>query len=400
MRKIRVSILSIAVALLGIMSINAQENKDKKEVFKPSMKIEGRIMYDFDFLSAGDNYNFAGNEFRRLRLAAKGKVTKNVSYKADFDFTNGKIAYRDVYIKLTAPGNIGNVTIGSFAEPTGLDMLTSSKYITFIERAMMTTTQYGKYNTGFRYENQKLFDGKIGLQLAYTFNGSPSSAYKDLDLNGGANFIGRVTGKILENKEKKQLIHLGVNYEFRNDEKDDFGYKFRTENHMGNKTSIASTGALKNTSDIGFELAATFGPLSLQSEYELASIVSSVDTYKTSGYYGYVSYFITGENRPYKNSVFNRVKPKTDFCLKDKTWGAIELVARYSVMDLNDNLDVDGNDNKNYKISNITAGFNWHLNKNTRIMYNFTSGNHEDLAPVEYEDDNLIGHLIRFQVDF
>ncbi len=399
MKNIRISIITIALALVGVMSINAQEKKGTDNVFKPSIKMEGRIMYDFNFLSAGD-YEFSGSKFRRLRLAAKGKLSKNISYSADFDFTGGKIAYRNVFIKYTMPSNYGNITIGSFDEPTGLDMLTSSKYITFIERAMMTATQYGKYNTGFRYANQKLLDGKMGVQLAYTFNGKASLAYQDDALEGGANFIGRVTGKILEDKEKRQLVHLGVNYEYRNDVRDDFSYKgFKTENSMGEKTIVSSVGNLKNTSDIGFEFAATFGSISLQSEYELASIVTDVDTYKTKGYYGYVSYFITGEHRPLKNSIFGRVKPKKEF-LEDGGFGAIELVARYSVIDLNDNLDVTGNDSNDYNIANITLGFNWHLNKHTRFMYNFISGNHNDLALVEYDDNSLIGHLIRFQVDF
>ncbi len=37
-------------------------------------------------------------------------------------------------------------------------MLTSSKYITFIERAFVTETQYGKHNAGFEYANYELLD--------------------------------------------------------------------------------------------------------------------------------------------------------------------------------------------------------------------------------------------------
>ncbi len=391
--------LTIAFALLGIMSINAQEKIDTKEAFKPSMKMEGRIMYDFTFLSAGD-YEFSGNKFRRLRLAAKGNVSKNVSYSADFDFTGGKIAYRNVFLRYKMPKNFGQLTVGSFEEPTGLDMLTSSKYITFIERALVTTTQYGKHNAGFEYANYNLFDDKVGLQLAYTFNGVSSQAHQDEELEGGANFIGRVVGKVFESKEKQQLIHLGVNYEYRNDVKEDFSYKsFKTENNMGQTTAITSVGNLKNTSDIGFELAGTFGSLSVQGEYEAGAIITDVDTFKSKSYYGYVSYFITGEHRPYKKGIFTRVKPKKEF-MKDGGLGAIELVARYSVMDLNENIDVNGNDSNDYKIANITVGFNWHFNKHTRFMYNFVSGDHNALAPIEYNNSSLTGHLIRFQVDF
>lgn len=392
-------VITMALVTAFSYNVNAQDIK-KEEVFKPTIKMEGRIMYDFNFLEAGDDYKFGGSKFRRLRIAAKGKLSKAISYSADFDFTAGKIAYRNVNIIYKMPKNYGKFTFGSFDEPTGLDMLTSSKYMTFIERAMMTTTQFGKYSTGFRYANQKILNGKIGLQLAYTFNGKGSLAYQDNDLYGGNNILGRITGKVYENKEKKQLIHIGFNYENRNDDKNDFKYKsFTTENSMGKKITIASAGKLKNTSDIGFELAAVIGSFSVQGEFESATINTDLNTFKSNGYYGYISYFITGENRTYKNSIFGRVKPKKNF-LKDGGFGAIELVGRYSVMNLNSNKDPNDIDNKKYEIANITLGFNWYLNPHTRLMYNYINGNHYDLAPTIYNGKNLIGHLIRFQVDF
>jgi len=363
-------------------------------------------MFDFNFLSAGDDYNLSGNEFRRMRLSAKGKISKNVSYAADFDFAGSKIAYRNVYLKLTAPDKLGSLMIGSFPEPTGLDMMTSSKYITFVERAMMYATQGGKYGAGFRYDNYNLADGKVGLQLAYTFNGGSNTAFKDVDLDGGANFIGRITGKILENKDSNQLVHLGLNYELRNSNTDSYGIgAFRTENHMAGGVAKYEPGSFGdtsnkflNTNDIGFEAAVTFGSLSIQGEYELASIKTEDDTYKSSGYYGYVSYFLTGESRPHKNGAFGRVKPKSDFCLKDGNWGAVELVARYSVVDFN-GYDVDDLSDDDIKIANITAGFNWYLNNNTRIMYNYISGDYNDIDPFG-DKEKLAGHLLRFQIDF
>lgn len=397
--KLATIISSFLLVFMFNQSVNAQGDAPTPIPFNKTFKMEGRIMYDFTFLSAGD-YEFSGTKFRRLRLTAKGKVSKNINYIADFDFTGGKIAYRNVNIKLTLPNKLGNLTMGSFEVPTGLDMLTSSKYITFIERAYVTNTQYGKHNAGFQYMNQHLLDGRMGLQLAYTFNGVGSKAFQDTNLEGGANIIGRLVGKVYENKDKRQVLHLGVNYENRNNETEDFGYKpFKIENNMGDAFAISSTGKLKNTSDLGFEAAATFGSLSFQGEYENGAIITDVDTYKTSSYYGYVSFFVTGEHRPYSNGVFTRVSPKSEF-LKDGGIGAIELVARYSVMDLNGNMDVDGTDDNNYIVENITLGFNWHWNKYTRLMYNFTYGDLNDLAPESYNEEKLLGNLVRFQVDF
>ncbi len=394
MRKLRVLILGAVIAGLGFQSISAQEVMKEKSVFKKTFKMEGRIMYDFNFLSASDSLSFSGNEFRRVRWATKGKIAKNVGFKVEFDFAGGAVNFRDVFLNFALPSSLGSIKVGSFTEPSSLNYMTSSKYITFFERSMMSNTQPFKYNAGFMYDNQKILDGKLGLQMSYTFNGNKALAFKDMSIGGGAIFVARVTTNLLNNKEKHQVVHLGVNYENRSNDSDDYYYKFRTENHMGDKHKVSGIGNFENTSDIGFELASTFGSLSVQGEYEISSIITDIDTYKAAGYYAFASFFVTGEHRPYKASSFGRVKPKKEFCLKDRGFGALELVARYSVMDFSSYPGVDSND----KIANITAGFNWHLNNYTRIMYNYTNGNFNDLET--YGDFNLTGHLIRFQVDF
>lgn len=408
MRKITLFILSLLYLGFGLQKTNAQDEKP----FQKTFKMEGRIMYDFNFLSAdapvegAESYNFAGNEFRRVRLAAKGKVAKNIGYKAEFDFAGGKLGFRDVFLKFNLPSSLGAVKVGSFTEPSSFDNMTSSKYITFFERSMMSNTQPFKYNAGFMYDNQKLLDGKMGLQMSYTFNGEKGIAYFDDSLTEGANFVARLTGVAYQDKETNKVVHLGVNFENRDNSNEEYKYSYRMENHMGIKEGGVNFEDVKNASDIGFELATTIGSLSIQAEFETASVNLNehdgdpTDTeykYTSTGYYAFISYFVTGEHRPYKKSTFGRVKPKNNFCIKDGGYGALELVARYSAMDYNDypGLDTD----KNYSLANVTAGFNWYLNNNTRIMYNYTNGVFNDFE--SYGKDNaLTGHLIRFQVDF
>lgn len=392
MKYYKVIILTIFLALIANINY-AQEGS----TFSPKKVIEGRIMYDFNFLNAGDSLNFSGQEFRRVRFAAKGSVARNIGYKVEFDLAGGAVNYRDVYLNFMLPKKAGHVLVGSFTEPTSLDNMTSSKYITFFSRSMMSHTQPFKYNSGFMYDNTKLADGRMGIQLAYTFNGDKHHGFIDKEIKYGNAFIGRLTGLVMQNDEKNQVVHLGVNYEQRANDNGAYGYKFRYENHMGDKTAVGVDTLFNHTSDLGFELATTFGPLSIQGEYEMASIVTENNTYTTNGYYAFVSYFITGEHRPYKHGSFGRVKPKNEFCLVDKTWGALELVARYSAMDLNGSSSYDGVDGT-HVIGNISAGFNWYLNAHTRIMYNYTTTNFNDLKV--YGDEALTGHLIRMQVDF
>jgi len=390
--KLRQFVLIIVVCF-AIQNSIAQETTEKP--FQKTFKMEGRIMYDFNFLSAGDSLDFAGNEFRRVRWATKGKLAPNLGYKVEFDFAGGAVNFRDVYLKFLLPNKAGNVFMGSFTEPTSLDNMTSSKYITFFERSMMSNTQPFKYNAGFMYDNQKLLNGNLGVQLAYTFNGDKEQAFGDAEIQKGGNFIARLTTALFKDKEKHQVLHLGLNYENRQNDTNSYSYKFRVENHMGDKYTVSRPGVFENTSDIGFEIAGTFKSFSLQAEYEASSIITELDTYKVKGYYGFISYFITGEHRPYKNSSFGRIKPKNDFCLKNGKLGALELVTRYSVMDFSNNPSITTTD----KIANITAGFNWYLNKYARIMYNYTQADFNDMNQL-YGDNTLQGHLIRFQLDF
>ena len=373
-------------AFFGTNEINAQDTN------YPSMSINGRIHYDLNFINYGEEA-FGGQEFRRMMFTAKGKVAERVAYSAQFEFAGGKLGFRDVYVKLgTLPYVGGYLKIGNFAEPTGLTMLTSSKYIPFIERAMLTSTQTFRWNSGFMYENHNLLNSKLGMQLAYTFNGDKNAAFLDNQLLDGGNFIGRLYGVAYKNTEKNHALHLGVNYERRDNPSGSFKLSFRPETHMYNKITYSHDVDLQN--DLGFELATTFGPLSLQGEYEMSRQDVGGETYSVNGYYALASFFITGEGRNYKKGSFGRVKPKNDFCALDNKWGAVELLARYSVMDFTDAMGVASFNGTDVEaVKNITIGLNWYLNKHTKLMYNFIYG---DLG----HDDNYLSNLVRVQVDF
>ena len=79
------------------------------------------------------------------------------------------------------------------------------------------------------------------------------------------------------------------------------------------------------------------------------------------------SYFLTGEHRPYdrKKAVFTRVKPINPFNLEKEQWGAWQLAARYSYLTFDDESIRGGTFN------DITAGVNWHLYDNARVMLNY-----------------------------
>ena len=148
----------------------------------------------------------------------------------------------------------------------------------------------------------------------------------------------------------------------------------------------------------GLEVAGVFGPFSAQAEYFNADVsrdnnMSDVDF---DGYYAQAGWFITGESRPYsgKSGKFGRVKPKSPFDLKKGGTGAVELVARYENLDLNDaGAGVTGGE-----LDIITGGVNWHINNNVRLMANVIDVDTDDNAVVA--DDDPTVYNFRAQWDF
>lgn len=391
----KLSTITLAIIILisgTVVSQNSQNDSLKKEKFTPSFSTGGRIMYDFNRIDSYEEKNsFTGSEFRRARLEMSGEVSENIGFQFQADFANAVIRFKALYIYFdNIPKIGGRLSVGNIHEPFSLDLLTSSKYITFIERASATDFIL-KWRTGFLYENFNLFHGKVGLQLAYTANNT-NAGLVDVKLEDGRNISGRVSGLVIDNKEKKQLLHLGLSYShgtpirINENETRQFIIAVKPEAHMANVSLFNVFDDVKNVQIAAVEAAYNWGRFSVQGEFVHGNVATHLGNFSVPSYYGYISYFITGEHRPYKHNenLFGRVSPIKEFNFKDN-WGAVELAARYSSFDLT---DADKG-----KMENITLGVNWYLNSRTRIMYNYIlSDNH---GP-----ENTDIHLLRFQIDF
>jgi phosphate-selective porin OprO/OprP len=371
-----------------IFSTNVFAQTQTENKFIKTIKLNGRIQADYEFLKRdkqGADVN--AFEFRRVQLAVSGKISPKIKYKLETNFSHAKIGFRDAYIKFLL-GKYGNFAIGSALEPTGINTLTSSKYITFVERSMLTSLKNFNWGAGLHYENFNLFNTRMGFQFSLTNNGVNGEGFKDPHLEKGNNYIGRVFGVPLLNKDAHQVIHLGINFADR-PAKD---LSFRPENHMGDKYKYVFDGATERQ-ELGFEFATTYGAVSLQSEYKIQNLVNDLNKdYKMTSFYAFAGYFITGEHRPYKHGAFGRVKPVKD--IDNDGLGAFELIVRYSQMKATDDV-LQINTGMPQQINNITIGLNWYLTSHARIMYNYviTDDNNNVMG-------NLSGHLFRVAIDF
>ena len=349
------TILALSAALLTFVNVNAQQTPYKE------MMIGGRIMYDMAVWKNTTNdvaTQTSGTEFRRVRFYNSGKIYGNVKYKLQLDFAGGEIAFKDVWMELNKLPIKGTLRVGHFKEPLRLEALTSSKYITFMERSFPIAMS-AERNSGAMYHTT--FGERLSLQTAVFREGDAFG--NDKESTNNVNITSRITYLAINDGNK--LLHLGVANSIRKNAEKTYRFSTRAENHLGNKLTSVSFDNVDETNILGGEFAYVNGSLFLQGEY-LQTTVSGMNETELSSYYGQISYFLTGERRTYKNSLsgFGSVKPNNNY--GENGWGAIELAVRLSSMDL-----TTANAGT---LEDFTVGINWYLNPNTRIMLNYVMG--------------------------
>ena len=73
----------------------------------------------------------------------------------DRDGGTDGVVFKDMYIGIARIPVLGNFQVGHFKRPASLDSLTSSNYLTFIERSLANTF-FKTRNTGFAFYNHAL----------------------------------------------------------------------------------------------------------------------------------------------------------------------------------------------------------------------------------------------------
>ena len=324
-------------------------------------------------------------EFRRARLYMSGDIYKDFFFKAQYDFAGGDADFKDVYLGMKNIPYLGAFKIGHFKEPFSLEELTSSKYITFMERGLPNVFAPSR-NWGAEFSNT-LFN-KRATWAAGIFR--PSDGYGNYS-GSGWNFTGRLTALPWYEDKGEKLLHIGTAWTV-HDPRGTVRYRQRPEDHLSPRYVDTGTFQIDYASLFNVELALVYGPFSLQSEFIQGWVDQSHNNSSHTcfpSFYAYASYFLTGEHRKYKTSkgCFSRVKPKKNFSIKDKTWGAWELGVRYSYLDLEDK-NIEGG-----IMQDITAGVNWHWNPNMRVMGNYVHSNRNRVGGADILE-------ARFQVDF
>jgi phosphate-selective porin OprO/OprP len=384
------------------------ESKDKAF----SASIGGRVMVDAAFHEEDKTRLGDGTELRRVRLHALGTMFKDYDYKVEVDFADNAVALKDAYLAYTGFSPV-KVTVGHFKEPFSLEELTSSRFITFMERAFI--------NEAF-VPGQRIGVGVSAGGDHWSANAGVFSGDADDDPPGesdeGYQLTGRVTYAPIA--EASEVAHVGFGVRYRDPNAEPVRLRARPESHVTD-VRFVDTGTIAKVNDqlaLNPELAFVYGPFSVQGEYihqmvdrDVASGSTLEDSLDFSGWYVFASYFLTGESRNYKpkDGKFDRITPIASFGKPTEKsamgYGAWEIAVRYARLHLSDD-NIRGGGERN-----VTVGLNWYLNPHVRLMFNYVNVNNDNdalgassgnLLPGESfkGDDDPDLFMLRAQVDF
>ncbi|MDP1539101.1 MAG: porin [Moraxellaceae bacterium] len=358
-----------------------------------SAKLGGRIHFDGNYVTEEDDLNAAGQkrnsttDFRRARLSVSGKAY-DWTYLFENDFAgqgaNNGSGFREMWIGREVLGG-QTLRIGQAKPFRGMEELTSSNDITFMERPFATAT--GIYQRQF---TQGLFlNGKtdmVGYGVAVYNNktaGEQNSGAAGATNSQALGYNGRVYAFPINSDTS--TLHFGLSAtseEAGNPTVGAGGFAIQprlTRNAQVRPTLINANQAFDKQTTIAGEVAFRQGPFTAQAEYALADFSDSLNVgqsdEKVAAYYAQVSYFITDHAKRYNTTrgAFGSpsVKPGA---------GAIELKARYDMIENKDSA-------ADAEASGYAVGVNYYATSNVRFMVEYHDGKSKGVAGTNPQAD-------------
>jgi len=372
----------------------------------------------------------SGANFRRVYLGVQGKAFGDWLYNLNFDFggangteSSGRI--QSAYLQYDGLKPLA-FRIGAYPPPANIEDSTSPADTMFLERNAPSDLQRNIAGGDGRDAASILYTGdRLFAALSYTGGKIQDSAVFDEQQA----LLGRASALVYSDADAHFLV--GVNGIYLIDPPDAVANGGAVLSNTPGATALhtltlsnppeltvdstgvrlVNTGALpaKHLWQWGVEAAGNWRNLYAQAGYygfELQrddvafKVFTSATTSHTqtvtpsddsfSGWYVQGSWVLTGEAKTYNaaNGAFNPPRPVMPFALDGTGWGAWELAARYSVLDLNDHV----NDAANV-ITNWTGA-----TSRTYTYYNTARGGEQRIATIGL--NWYPNNFVRFALDY
>jgi phosphate-selective porin OprO/OprP len=336
-----------------------------------------------------DNSGAKGNDgllLRRARPIFQGTVYRDFDFVFVPDFGGSSVQIFDAYANYRYQP-WAQLRVGKFKTPVGLEQLQSDVNTSFNERSLVTDLVPNR-DVGVQLWGD--IDGGVLSYAAGIFNGvgdARNSNNSNSDNNG--EFAGRLFSLPFKNTDIAALQNLGLGVAGSS------GYSSRIAAGLPSTTGGILPGyttdgqqqffaynpatgvvlANGNHWRLSPQAYYYYGPLSLLGEYAISDqgVVNTASgaqahlqntAWEISG-----GWILTGENASY-----NGITPLHPFDLRTGQWGALQVVARYAELNIDDNaFPVFANPATSASGAQAwSAGLNWYLNKNIRMNASYS----------------------------
>jgi phosphate-selective porin OprO/OprP len=364
-------------------------------------------------------------EVRRARLYLSGLLYQHVEFKWQYDFAKGAVADKDVYAGLVNLGDwVPNFRAGHMYEQFGLDALTSSNDSVFIERAAISNVLAPNRNPGVQLwkgwkdsNNEERMTWAVGCYREDNGDsgGNKSGTTFDSSGDGAYNVTARVTGTPYWTDSGKRMVHVGAaatrrGLAGRGNETLTIAGKPEVDT-FPNFVSTGAMGEVDSEWRYGAEIASIWSRWTFAGEYMWTKTnlhaprppvagFPTLDDASFSGWYAQASYMLTGETRRWKpaEAIFQNPRPYAN-AFQNGAMGAWEVALRYSTLDLTDGHKATGGV-EGGELQMITAGLNWYLNPNTRLMFDVSRIDLDEVDPALGKGGDVLVAQFRVQVNF
>jgi len=323
----------------------------------------GRIHLDTVAIES-DNIIFADEtDIRRLRIDGTLDLGKDWRIKLDADvgglspgIYNAWIAYRGI--------EDVELRFGNFIAPFNGENMMSSNNMKFIERSLPS-----ELAPNFLLGASASYEGD-NWSITGGYFTDPIEDEELTNRDDGKSFVAR--GVFAPIKERREVLHFAAAVERR---ELDTGATSRVRagpEFALTRGSLTDTGALAGVeayTNVNLEVAYMNGPVLLRAQQITRS--NDAPTLLDPEFKGVAvegAWVLTGERQRYSvgGGTFGEIRPD-----RDNAFGAWEIAARYSTLDLLDGAVLGGEQ------SNMTVGVNWYATRNIRVSVNYVDAKAE-----------------------
>lgn len=361
----------------GILVFESK-NQDYRLWFDIRVQTDGQL-----FLGKTMNPIGNGVTIRRARFATKTNLGKNWYGELDLNFANGVLELEDAYFSYDFLNNL-STRVGNYKERFSMSETSSSRYLNFMERAMVVTAFAPSRHVGWEasYNGKRFF--AAGGVFFQEIQDQETETYietnnKDYGRDQGMSFTGKFVLQPF-GANKDHGVHLAYAYSLRQPKTDvdpaEYGgirYSTRSLSNI-NRKKFLDTDVIpyfKRQRITNIEVAAYYKGLAVQSEIinNTTLRTNDLDKLHFGGYYAQAVYMLFGGRQ-----VYNKMEGEFTLPDKGKKWGDIELALRYDFVDLNDKTVYGGS------AEAVTAGINFYTSRNVKFQLNYSYINHDRYA--------------------